>query len=111
MPKASRKEPKPEELTTEQRHQKLVERAKRDKRIDQRDIFALIPETPENAEALDELYTELADLNIEITETSPDGTTLADGWAAEEEPEEEDTTKAVYLDDDVADDSVRLYFR
>ncbi|HEX4774537.1 MAG TPA: RNA polymerase sigma factor RpoD [Candidatus Saccharimonadales bacterium] len=111
MPKKPAKADKPEELTPEQSKEQLVEQAKKDKQINQRDIFALIPETPENAELLDSLYTELADLNIEITSTDPDAATFTDEWAAEEEPEEEDTTVAVYLDDDVADDSVRLYLR
>jgi hypothetical protein len=52
--------------------EQLLEQAKKDGHIEQRDIFALIPETPENAEALDALYTELADGNIEITTTEPD---------------------------------------
>jgi RNA polymerase primary sigma factor len=95
----------------EQRKQ-LVERAKKEGRIDQKDIFAVIPETPENAEALDALYTELAEANIEVTapEPEPDVTALVDEWAEEEEEEDSGST-VVYLDDDVADDSVRLYLR
>jgi RNA polymerase primary sigma factor len=112
MPKKTPKAAKPEEeLTPDQAKQKLIERAKKDKKIDQRDIFKLIPETPENAEILDSLYTELADSSIEITATGPESTTFTSTWEAEEEEEEEDTTVAVYLDDDVADDSVRLYLR
>ncbi|HSX45691.1 MAG TPA: RNA polymerase sigma factor RpoD [Candidatus Saccharimonadia bacterium] len=111
MPKKNAKADKPEEVNQDELKKQLVEQAKKDKHIDQRDIFAKIPETPENAEMLDSLYTELADLNIEITSTEPDAATFTDEWAAEEEPEEEDTTAAVYLDDDVADDSVRLYLR
>jgi len=90
----------------------LVQKAKADGHISQRDIFAVIADTPENAEVLDALYTELADINIEITATEPDETTFTDEWA-EEEMEEEDVAAdtAVYLDDDVADDSVRLYLR
>jgi RNA polymerase primary sigma factor len=90
----------------------LVQKAKADGHISQRDIFAVIADTPENAEVLDALYTELADINIEITATEPDETTFTDEWA-EEELEDEDVAAntAVYLDDDVADDSVRLYLR
>jgi RNA polymerase primary sigma factor len=111
MPKKTTKAAKPEEeQTPEQLKEKLVEQAKKDKQINQRDIFKLIPETPENAETLDALYTELADLNIEITTTDPDVAAFTDEWE-EEEAEEEDTSTAVYLDDDVADDSVRLYLR
>ncbi len=90
---------------------KLIEQAKKDGHVDQRDIIAAIPETPENAELLDAVYTELADLNIEITTTGPDVENFTDEWAEEEAEEEVDTTAAVYLDDDVADDSVRLYLR
>lgn len=90
----------------------LLEKAKLQGKIDQRDIVALIPETAENAEILDALFTELAEGNIEITTTEPDAATFTDEWA-EEEVEEEDLAAdtAVYLDDDVADDSVRLYLR
>lgn len=94
----------------EQKKQDLLEKAKKGGHLDQRDIFAVIPETPANAEVLDALYTELADLNIEITATDPDTSKFTDEWE-EEEKEEEDTSKTVYLDDDVADDSVRLYLR
>jgi len=90
--------------------QKLVEQAKKDGHIDQKEINAAIPETPANAEILDSLFTELADASIEITNTEPDVENFTDEWVEEEE-EEEDTSAAVYLDDDVADDSVRLYLR
>ena len=90
----------------------LIEKAKKDGHVEQRVILALIPETADNAEVLDALYTELADLNIEITTTEPDAENFTDEWVAEEAEEEEVATNtAVYLDDDVADDSVRLYLR
>ncbi len=111
-PKKNKKDkPADDQQSLDQIKQDLIERAKRDKHIEQRDIFAAIPETPANAEALDSLYTELADLNIEITASEPDGAKLSDEWEAEEEEEEEAKPAAVYLDDDVADDSVRLYLR
>jgi RNA polymerase primary sigma factor len=105
--------PGEDQAAIDQLKQELLERAKRDKHIEQRDIFASIPETPANAEVLDALYTELADLNIEITDSEPDAVKLSSGtWEAEEEEEEETKpAAAVYLDDDVADDSVRLYLR
>jgi RNA polymerase primary sigma factor len=111
--KTAGKQPTGAPLTADQHREQLIENAKRDKHVEQRDIFALIPETPENAEALDALYTELADLNIEITTTEPDVAGFTDQWEAEEAEEEEvvPTNTAVYLDDDVADDSVRLYLR
>jgi RNA polymerase primary sigma factor len=115
MPKAkkpdTKKTAKPEDVNQEKQKQALVAKAKKAGHIDQQEIFAVIPETPENAEALDALYTDLADLNIDITTTDP----VTTEWEAEE-PEEEaaaatDTAAPVYLDDDVADDSVRLYLR
>ena len=100
-------------LTPEQQQQKLLEQAKKDGHIDQREIVTAIPETAENAEVLDALYTALADLNIDITTTGPDPATFTDEWAEEEDVEEEELTPetAVYLEDDIADDSVRLYLR
>jgi RNA polymerase primary sigma factor len=100
-------------LTPEQQQQKLLEQAKKDGHIDQREIVTAIPETAENAEVLDALYTALADLNIDITTTGPDPATFTDEWAEEEDVEEEELSPetAVYLEDDIADDSVRLYLR
>ncbi len=90
----------------------LVEQAKKDGHIAQRDIIAVIPDTAENAEVLDGLYTELADLSLAITAAGPGVEAFTAEWAEEEDDEEEvDTAAAVYLDDDVADDSVRLYLR
>lgn len=90
--------------------QLLFKQAKKDGKIDQEAIFAAIPETPENAEILDSLYTELAEVNIQITGAGDNSTTsFDDEWAADEEEE-------VVLQDkdymnDIADDSVRLYLR
>ncbi|HEX8227294.1 MAG TPA: RNA polymerase sigma factor RpoD [Candidatus Saccharimonadales bacterium] len=93
----------------------LVAKAKKDGHIEQREIFAAIPETPENAEVLDALYTEFAEANVEVTTTDPDVAAFTDDWVAEAEEEEAEVagsgSAVVYLDDDVADDSVRLYLR
>jgi RNA polymerase primary sigma factor len=111
--KAKPTKPTKEILTPEQKRDLLIKNAKKDGTVAARDIFKLIPETPENAEALDALYTELAELNVEITTLEPDPTKFSDDLFADEEEEEEvlPTNTAVYLDDDVADDSVRLYLR
>jgi len=94
----------------EQVRKDLIAKAKKDGKIDQRDIFAAIPDTPENVDALDALYTELADNSIEITTPAEPGTPgFTDEWAGEEE-EEIVIEEQVYLDD-IADDSVRLYLR
>jgi RNA polymerase primary sigma factor len=90
----------------------LFERAKKEGAIDQKDISALIPDAVENAEVLDALFTELAEASISITVSGPGEGNFTDEWAAEEAEEEEVATNVpVYLDDDVADDSVRLYLR
>lgn len=96
----------------EQKKDKLIESAKKVGHIDQREILASIPETVENAEILDQLYTELADLSIDITTSEPTPEAFTSAWEEETIEEEEATdTSSVYLDDDVADDSVRLYLR
>ena len=94
----------------------LLEKAKKDKKIDQRDIFASIPDLPANADILDSLYTELAEINVEITVDADEGApgipavALSHEWTAEEGEEEIVIDEKVYMDD-IADDSVRLYLR
>ena len=115
---ADKKKKEEPTVDIEQTRQELLEKAKKDNAIDQRDIFAAIPDTPENAQVLDQLYTDLADANIEITASEADepaAVELSDEWVGEDAelldediPAEE---SRVYLDDDVADDSVRLYLR
>ncbi|HEX5455797.1 MAG TPA: sigma-70 family RNA polymerase sigma factor, partial [Candidatus Saccharimonadales bacterium] len=82
----------------------LLAKAKKDGKIEQEEIFDKIPETPENTELLDSLYSELADLNIKV-----DGGAVSDDWSDDEEEELELDDKT-YMDD-IADDSVRLYLR
>ncbi len=93
--------------------QNLLDKAKKDGVIDQQDIFALIPDLPANTDALDALYAELAEANIDITAADVDAVpvALSDEWVTEEGEEEAEPEARVYLDDDVADDSVRLYLR
>lgn len=86
--------------------EELLAKAKKKGSIDQREIFSKIPETPENTEVLDELYTELADDNIKIIS----GGKGDENWDVEEDEEEIKLSEQVYLDD-IADDSVRLYLR
>ncbi len=93
----------------------LLKQAKKDGKIDQETIFAAIPETAENTEILDELYTQLADAKIKINTTTADGKTstpaveFSDEWVGEDD-EEIVLDDKTYLDD-IADDSVRLYLR
>ncbi len=90
--------------------QKLLDKAKKDGKIDQRDIFAAIADTPENIDILDSIYTELTDAGIElIGATEPSADEFSDEWVVDGE-EEIVLDDQVYLDD-IADDSVRLYLR
>lgn len=98
------------EKTLEAAKRKLIEKAKKTGKIDQRDIFAIIPDTPKNIDVLDAFYTELSEEGIEIIEvTEPNADDFRDEWIVEDE-EEVEVTEQVYLDD-IADDSVRLYLR
>ncbi len=89
----------------------LLEKAKKDGRIEQRDIFARIPDTPENIDILDQLYAELIEAGAELVGAAePVLGELTDEWAVEDGEEEIVLSEQVYLDD-IADDSVRLYLR
>lgn len=88
----------------------LLAKAKKDGKIDQKDIFTAIPDTPENIDALDSLYNELAEMSVVVTgaeEPTPD--TSSDEWVLDDS-EEVVVEDSAYLDD-IADDSVRLYLR
>ncbi len=87
----------------------LFAKAKKDGKIDEKDIFSRIADVPENAEVLDILYTELAEANIELTTPGAPATGANDEWTAEDD-EEIIIDEKTYMDD-IADDSVRLYLR
>ncbi len=88
----------------------LFDKAKKDGKIDQKDIFAAIADIPDNVDLLDMLYGELAEAKIEISgATEPDVKELGDEWTVED-GEEIVIDEKTYLDD-IADDSVRLYLR
>jgi RNA polymerase primary sigma factor len=108
MPKKKQQEPV---VDLNAKKQELFDKAKKDGVIDQQDIWAAIPDTPGNAEVLDQLYTQLADASLEVTTTEAAPVELSDEWVAEAEEEEVVPEARVYLEDDVADDSVRLYLR
>lgn len=88
----------------------LLAKAKKDGKISQQDILAVIPEAPENADILDELYTELADANILVVAPNEPKAALTGEWVEEDGDEEIDLSEKVIMDD-IADDSVRLYLR
>ena len=101
---------KTSEKDLEQAKKKLVTKARKEGKIDQREIFTIIPDTPENIDALEVFYSELADENIEVIEATEPNT---DDFSAEWVPDDEEEVKLdepIYLDD-VSDDSVRLYLR
>jgi len=94
----------------EKAHKELLAKAKKEGTIEQREIFAQIPDVPDNVDILDSLYGELAEADIAIVMPSePTADDFSDAWQAEEE-EEIKLDDQVYLDD-IADDSVRLYLR
>jgi RNA polymerase primary sigma factor len=91
--------------------EQLVERGKKEGKLTQREIFALIPDTPANIDVLDNLYAELAEADVEIIpDTEPDEQSLSDEWIDEETEEEILNADTSYLED-ISDDSVRLYLR
>ena len=90
----------------EEVRKRLYHQAVKDGKIDQEEILKQIPETPENNDTLDQLYSDLADKNIKIV---GDSASSGDDWDTEEDEEVELDDK-VYMDD-IADDSVRLYLR
>jgi RNA polymerase primary sigma factor len=104
----------PKDASFDDVKKELFEKAKKDGKIDQRDIFIAIPDVPENAEVLDSLYNDLAEANLELTVDAAAGpdvpvAALSDEWVADDE-EEIVIDEKVYMDD-IADDSVRLYLR
>ena len=111
MPKDKKQQDTKNAETMEAKRARLVAQGKKDGHISQKDIFAVIPEGTENAEALDQLYSELAEANVEVTMTEPDVENFSDEWVLEDEDEETLPEPTSYLEDDVADDSVRLYLR
>src|SRR5437868_14907390 len=98
--------------TYEREIAQLLAKGKKNSKVDQREIFALIPDTPANIDVLDSVYNELAESDIEVIPLeAPEPESLSEEWVAEA-PVEAEVLKAdtSYLDD-VSDDSVRLYLR
>lgn len=102
--------PKRTTKTFEKEISLLVEQGKKEGKLDQRDIFTSIPDTPANIDVLDHLYAELAEADVEIIPPAePTPEVLSDEWAVDDSEELIPDDKA-YMDD-IADDSVRLYLR
>lgn len=99
-----------QEAALQEAKAKLLAKGKKDGKLDQRDIFAAIPDVAENVDILDSLYTELGENEIElVSATEPSAEDFTDEWTGED-GEEIVLDDKVYLDD-IADDSVRLYLR
>lgn len=110
--KQQKNKPADQPVSTDQNVLKdeLVKKGKVEGSIDQKDIFELIPDTPDNTDILDSLYTELADSGVNITTgKEAEG---EDGWEGDDDDDDEETVarNQAYLDD-ISDDSVRLYLR
>ncbi len=114
MAKAKKKpDDKPkEDVNIEQVKTQLIADAKKAGHISQKEINTAIPDTPANAEVLDALLTELADASVEVTTAEPTAE-FSGEWADDDEDEEviANAANPTYLEDDVSDDSVRLYLR
>lgn len=98
----------------EQAKKDILDKAKKAGQIDQKDINAVIPDTPDNADILDSIYTELADAGVPVA--APGAPVpgaeedFSDEWLGEDGEEIVPENDQSYLDD-IADDSVRLYLR
>lgn len=109
-PKGAKKDAPRDEAKLLEAKAKLLAKGKKTGKLDQREIFASIPDTSENVELLDKLYSELGEENIElVSATEPSAEDFSDEWVGED-GEEIVLDDKVYLDD-IADDSVRLYLR
>ncbi|MEI6236982.1 MAG: RNA polymerase sigma factor RpoD [Actinomycetota bacterium] len=90
--------------------EKLLEQGKKDGKLEQKDIFKEIADTPENLDLLDALYGEMTEASVELVMADePTKDDFSDEWVTEDE-EAIFVPPAAYLDD-VSDDSVRLYLR
>jgi RNA polymerase primary sigma factor len=90
---------------------RLLERGRKEGKLEQHEIFELIPDTPGNIDVLEKLYADMTDDDIELIPVEePTKEEISDEWAVEEDTEEALPEDTSYIDD-IADDSVRLYLR
>lgn len=90
---------------------RLLERGRKEGKLEQHEIFEAIPDTPANIDVLERLYADMADEDIDlIPAEEPTKDEISDEWAVEDETEEALPEDTSYMDD-IADDSVRLYLR
>jgi RNA polymerase primary sigma factor len=99
--------------TYEKELQQLLERGRKDGKLEQHEIFEVIPDTPGNIDVLEQLYADMVDEDIDmIPAKAPTDEEIKDEseWVADTEAEEVVPEDTSYMDD-IADDSVRLYLR
>ena len=110
--KKNKKHTKAPKITEDAQAKKdqIIANAKKAGKIDQKDILAVIPDKPENADLLDQIYTELTDAGIDVAIAEPE-VEFTDEWLEDNDDDALAAETTGYLDDDVADDSVRLYLR
>ena len=73
---------------------KLLKKNVKDGKIEQRDIFKLIPDVPENIDILEKFYLELDKDEIELIEaTEPNVEDFTDEWEVEEEKKKDKKDK------------------
>jgi RNA polymerase primary sigma factor len=104
---------KPQSKSYEKEVQQLLERGRKVGKLEQHEIFELIPDTPGNIDVLEQLYAEMADEDIDFEPAEePTKSEIKDEgeWVADTEAEEAVPEDTSYMDD-IADDSVRLYLR
>ena len=104
---------KSQSKTYEKEIQQLLERGRKEGKLEQHEIFALIPDTPGNIDVLEQLYAEMADEDVDFVpaEEPTKGEIREESeWIADTEAEEVLVEDTSYMDD-IADDSVRLYLR
>jgi RNA polymerase primary sigma factor len=99
--------------TYEKEIQQLLERGRKDGKLEQHDIFESIPDTPANIDVLEQLYAEMEEESIGmVLAEEPTKEEISDEseWVADTEADEPLVEDTAYMDD-IADDSVRLYLR
>src|SRR4051812_45397194 len=88
--------------TYEKEIQQLLERGKKDGKLEQHKIFELIPDTPANIDILEQLYAEMAEEAIDmILPEAPTAEEIKDEdeWVVEADVEETLPEDTSYLDD------------
>src|SRR5579862_5595422 len=99
--------------TYEKELQQLLERGHKEGKLEQHEIFELMPDTPANIDVLEQLYAEMTedDIDMIMAETPTDDEIKDESeWVADTEVDEALVEDTSYMDD-IADDSVRLYLR